>query len=111
MADYLLLFFAIVVFSCSSLCSKFASGYDFLSWGFILFYGASLIVLVLYAGLWQLVLKRFELSVAYSGKPLSMLLSMIWGVVLFQESITWNMALGAVVIVIGMRVVMSEHGK
>lgn len=111
LADYLLLYFSVGIYSCSSLCSKFASGYDFLSWGFILFYGGSIFVLMVYAFLWQLVLKRFDLSVAYSGKPVSMLLSMVWGIALFREAITWNMVVGAIVIVIGMRMVMSDHGK
>lgn len=111
LSDYLFLFFAIGIYSCCSLCNKFATGYDVLSWGFIFFYGCSIMILGIYAVLWQLVLKRFELSVAYSAKPLSTLLSMVWGVALFHETVTWNMVLGAAIILFGMRMVMSDHGK
>lgn len=107
---YILLGVSILIFSCSSLCSKLASGHPLLSWEFILFYGMSILALGVYAVLWQMVLKRLPLSVAYSGKPISMLLSMTYGVVLFGEALTWNMILGAVMILCGIRVVMTEHG-
>ena len=107
---YGLLLLAVVVYSCCSLCSKLASGYPFFSWEFILFYGLSILVLGVYAVLWQFVLKQFELSVAYSSKPISMLLSMIWGIVLFHESVSWNMLLGAAIIILGIRVVVKDEG-
>jgi drug/metabolite transporter (DMT)-like permease len=110
-SKYLLLYFALLVYSCCSICNKLAAGYPILSWGFILFYAMGIFVLGIYAVLWQIVLKQFELSVAYSNKPLTTLLSMIWGVALFGEPISWNMLVGAAIILIGIRVVVSEHGK
>lgn len=109
-ADYGLLYFAVAVYSVSSVCSKLASGNPLLSWKFILFYGASILILMVYAVLWQMVLKRFPLSTAYAIKPVTMLLSMVWGVVLFHEAVSWNMILGAAIILFGIRVVTS-HGK
>ena len=110
-ANYLLLYFALLVYSCCSIFNKISAGYELLSWGFIIFYGLGIVVLGVYAIFWQMVLKRFELSVAYANKPITTLLSMIWGVVLFQESVSWNMILGAAIILIGIRVVVTEHGK
>lgn len=110
-SKYALLYFALLVYSCCSLCNKFAAGYDILSWGFIFFYGLGIGVLGVYAVLWQMVLKRFDLSVAYSNKPLTTLMSMVWGIVIFHESITWNMVVGAAIILLGIRVAVSEHGK
>ena len=109
--NYCLLYFAIAIYSCCSICNKLSSGYPILSFQFIFFYGMSIAILGIYAVLWQIVLKKFDLSVAYANKPLTTLLSMIWGVVLFHEPVSWNMVLGAVVILIGIRVVVSEHGK
>ena len=108
---YFLLFFSVAIYSCCSLCNKFASQYDLLSWNFIFLYGCSIMILAVYAVLWQQVLKHFELSVAYAAKPFSTLLSMVWGVVLFQETVTWNMLLGAVIIMIGMQVVVRDHER
>lgn len=106
---YCLLFFAVGIYSCCSLCNKLAAAYPVLSWKFILLYGCSLFILAVYAVLWQFVLKHFDLSVAYSAKPLSTLLSMVWGVALFHESINWKMIVGAVIILIGMRLVVTDH--
>lgn len=110
MLTYGLLGVSILIFSCSSLCSKLASEFDIFSWNFILYYGMSILALGIYAVIWQMVLKRLPLSVAYSGKPISMLLSMTYGVILFHEPLTWNMILGAAVILFGIRMVMTEHG-
>lgn len=108
-SSYFLLFFAVAIYSCCSLCNKFASAYPVMSKEFILLYGTSLVILAIYAVLWQFVLKRFELSVAYAAKPFSTILSMLWGVFLFDEPVSWNMIVGAVLIIIGMQVVVSDH--
>lgn len=109
--DYLFLYIAFAVFSTSSIFSKLAVGYPTFSIQFLFFYGLSLSVLAVYALLWQRVLKRFELSVAYANRPVVTLLGMLWGVVLFQERVTWNMILGALVIVAGMWMVVTERDK
>ena len=109
-SNYGLLLFSIVIYSCCSLCSKFASGYPFLSFDFLIFYGLSIFILGVYAVLWQLVLKKYELTVAYANKPISMLLSMVWGGLLFHETISWNMVLGAGIILLGIRMVVKDNG-
>lgn len=109
MGRYGLLAVAVVLYSCVSICSKLASGYPVLSWGFILRYGASIFLLMVYAVLWQQVLKRFALSVAYAAKPASTILTMAAGIVLFQEQIKWNMLLGAVLILLGIHLAVKEH--
>ncbi len=110
-SDYTLLAVAVFIFSCSSLCSKMASGYPIFTWEFVLFYGGSILVLMIYAVLWQMVLKRFPLSTAYASKPVTTLLSMIWGVVLFHEPVSWNMILGAAIILCGIRLAVTDHGE
>lgn len=111
LSQYGLILFALLFYSTSSLCIKFASGYPFLSMGFILFYGACILILAAYAFLWQIILKRVELSRAYAMKPLTMILSMIWGAVLFNEEITWNMIVGAVIILVGIRMVVTANAE
>jgi len=107
--DYLLLYAAIVIFSLSSIMSKLASGYSIMSVPFLFFYGMSIGFLLVYAFIWQKVLKRFELTVAYSNKPIVTLLGMVWGVVLFHEPLTWNMILGAAIILLGIWLVVASH--
>ncbi len=107
--DYLFLYAAFAIFSLNSIMSKLASGYPLLSLPFLFFYGASIGILLVYAVIWQKVLKRFELTVAYSNKPVVTLLEMVWGVVLFRDPLTWNMFLGAAIILLGIWLVAVSH--
>lgn len=108
--DYLLLYTSFIIFSASSIMNKLASRYTLFSFRFLLFYGLSLSVLLLYAFLWQKVLRRFDLAVAYANRSVVTLLGMAWGILLFHEALTWKMVLGAVIILFGVRIVGAEHG-
>ena len=109
--DYLLLYGAFLFFSCSGIMGKLASGYPTFSPGFLFFYGCELAILAVYAFIWQQVLKRFELITAYANRPVVTLLGMVWGVVLFHESIRWNMLPGAALIFWGIRLVVTDRGE
>ncbi len=107
--NYLFLYISFFIYSCISIFNKIASRYPLLSAKFLLFYALGLGVMVIYAFLWQKVLKRFELSVAYANRPVVTLLGMLWGVLLFHETISWNMVIGALVIVVGIWVVITSN--
>lgn len=107
--DYVLLYLAFLLFSAVSVMNKLASGYDFLSLSFFLFYGLGLLILMIYAVLWQRVLARFDLAVAYANRPVVTLLGVVWGILLFHETLTWNMVLGAGIILMGIRMAVSEY--
>ena len=92
---------AILMLSFGAVFSKFAGREEFLSFKFILFYGLLLFILFVYAIIWQQVLKNISLVVAYACKGLSVIYAMIWGKLIFKEKITWNMLLGAAVVLIG----------
>ena len=59
--DLLMLQIVFLIYSVSSLVAKFASGNDVMSFKFIMFYGLELVILGIYAILWQQVIKKFEL--------------------------------------------------
>lgn len=104
--DYLLLYAGIVIYSLSSVMSKAAALQTPFSWMFIIFYGAALFALALYAIFWQQILKRFSLITAYSNRPIVTILGMIWGAIFFHEKITALMILGTALIIIGIRLVV-----
>lgn len=108
---YGLLYGTFLLYSLGGICTKFAGQQVFLSLHFCLLYGGLLCLLFAYAILWQQVLKRFPLSVAYANKSVVLPLGMLWGWLFFEERITWNMLLGIVIIVIGVCVVVSDHGE
>lgn len=86
--------------------NKLAAGYEILSRQFCFFYGMGLFFLLVYAVLWQQILKCFTLTTAYANRSLVMILTMIWGVLLFKEQITLNMLIGAAIILFGVNLVV-----
>lgn len=75
--------------------------------------GLVVLLLGIYAILWQQVIKKFELSVAYANKAVTLFWALIWGIVLFHEELTWGKVVGILVVMIGIYVLNSEkeHGK
>ena len=96
---------AVVLYSCSGIAGKFASRFPFLSFGFIACYGLEILALGIYAIVWQQIIKRTELSVAYTNKAMSIFWSMLWSFLIFKEKITWNNLLGVVIIFMGILMV------
>ena len=99
--DILFLQFVVVVFTVSSIVAKFASGQEVMTFGFFLFYGLEVAVLGIYAILWQQVIKKFDLSIAYANKAMGILWSMIWAVLLFHNEITLQNIAGVALVVAG----------
>lgn len=108
--DILFLQAIIAVYTLSGVAAKFASGHGFLSPGFILFYGVEIAILGLYALLWQQVIKRFDLSVAYANRSMTLLWSLVWAVVFFHEGIQIQNVIGVVIAVTG-AVIVNLDGK
>ena len=102
---------AVIVYTMAGVCSKLAGGYDFLAPGFILFYVAQIGVLGIYAILWQQIIKRVDLSVAYVNRSLAILWSMIWAVLFFGEGITVKNVIGVVLVLAGTILVNLEANE
>lgn len=91
----------LLLFSTSGIFSKLASGYSFMSAGFIICYGGMVCVLGVYAIGWQQIIKRLPLTTAYANRAVTVVWGIVWGTVLFGESVTWQKVLGAVVVLFG----------
>lgn len=98
----------IVIYTTTGIFAKKASSYDVLSKEFILYYGLEIFILGIYAILWQQIIKKFQLSVAYVNRAVALLWSLLWSVIFFKETITLNNILGAAIIIIGIAVVNSD---
>lgn len=105
---YLLLHIILFGFSLSSVCSKVAAKQEFLSFKFILFYGLVLFILFVYAIAWQQVLKRLPLVTAYANKAVTVIWGLVFGLVFFQEKITVQKVIGAVIIILGVYLIVSD---
>ena len=104
----ILLHAGLLVSSLSGVCSKKAALSQAFSMDFFFWYGLVLVSMFVYAVLWQQILKRMDLTTAYANKPVGLVWGMIWGVLLFKETISWRMILGAAVIFVGIFLVVTS---
>lgn len=98
---YLLLHILLLVFSFSGVCSKLAAGEKFMSFRFILLYGTVILLLGIYAVVWQQIIKNMPLTVAYANKAVTVFWGMVWGLLIFKEKITFGKAAGALLVIAG----------
>lgn len=104
--DYLFLHIVLLIYSLTSVLSKFAA--DKKGIQFLIMYGGVLACLAIYAVLWQFVLKKFNLTVAFANKAIVVIWGILWGSLFFKETVTWNKLLGAVIIMGGILIVVGE---
>ena len=98
-----------MLYACVSILTKYASQQEFMSWNYMVGLIGAVGVMGLYAVLWQQVLKRIELSLAYMFKGTSIVFVMLLAYVLFGEQITWNNIVGATLIIVG--IVLYAHNS
>lgn len=103
---YIYLHFLLFLLSFCGVFSKLASQNEFMTIRFCLFYGLSILILGIYAILWQQILKKFALTTAFINKAITIVWGIIWGVVFFKEKITYTMIIGAVIVFIGVSLVV-----
>jgi len=101
-ANFLLYSFALVL-------AKFGGKYPLFSKTALIFYFSAIFLLAVYAVLWQNVLKKFPLNIAYPNKAVTIVLGIVWGSLFFGEVVRWNMILGAVVIFSGIVIMVKKE--
>ena len=101
----LILQLIVCLYSLSGIAGKFASRYPFLSFGFIMCYGIEIFILGIYAIVWQQILKKTDISIAYLNKASCIFWSLLWSAIVFKESISIQNVVGVVIIFLGIVVV------
>ena len=99
--------------SLSGVCSKMASRYtgNIFSLPFIFWFGLVFVIMFGYALIWQQILRKMPLTVAYANKPVTLIWGILWGYLIFDEKVTWNMVAGALIIFAGIYLVSSDNEK
>lgn len=105
---YIYLHALFFIYSLTAILGKLASNVTFMSLKFIFFYGSILLILFLYAILWQQIIKRMSLVTAYTNKAIVVVWGMLWGNLIFGERITLGMIIGTIIIFIGIYLVASD---
>ena len=98
----------VAIYTLSNVAAKGAAGYEMMSWGFVFFFGLEVAILGAYAILWQQIIKRFDLSIAYANRAMAILWSLVWAVVFFHEEITLNNVIGVVIVLAGTMLVNAD---
>lgn len=103
----------LVLYSLSGVCGKKAATYPFLSRVFIFLYCVMILLLLIYAACWQQIIKRLPLTLAYTNKAVTIIWGLVWGVLLFNETITLGKIFGALIVASGivLFIVSDETGK
>ncbi len=107
----LILQLTMLLYATTSIFSKNASRYPFLSLGFIVFYAGMIGVLALYALLWQQVIKHLPLTLAYANKAVNVIWGAVFGIAFFKEKLTAVQYAGLLVIMIGTVLYMRADRK
>ncbi|MCR4588197.1 MAG: transporter [Lachnospiraceae bacterium] len=100
--------FVVIIYTVSTVIAKFAAGAELFSFRFLLFYGLEIFGLGVYAILWQQVIKRNPLSVAYANRAMTLFWSMIWAVVIFRDRITVPNICGVLLVMAGTFLINTE---
>ena len=99
----------IIIYTFSGVFGKLATdGNAFMSRPFLLYIFLDLVVLGVYALLWQQALKRFDLHVAYANRAMATVWGLIWAYFIFGEAITVMNVLGTLLILAGTFLVNSD---
>ncbi|MBO5030917.1 MAG: EamA family transporter [Lachnospiraceae bacterium] len=98
----------IMIYTISSVMSKEASASKGDAVRFLFFFGMEFVILGIYAVLWQQMIKRFELSVAYANRSMAVVWSMVWAVIFFHDTITIKNAVGVLLVVTGTVIINTD---
>ena len=107
---YVILHLILFISSLGGICSKTAAGKPFLSFDFCFYYGLTLFILIVYALVWQQILKSVPLNIAYVNKSVTLIWGMIWGTIVFKEQITLTNIIGAAAVIAGV-LIMTTGGE
>ncbi len=90
-----------LIYACTYICMKKASGFEFLSSGYVLWTVGAVAIIGIYALLWQQILTKTPLSTAYMFKGTSLIFVLLLSALLFGEGITMKNIIGSAIIVSG----------
>lgn len=100
----------LIIYSISGILSKSAANVQFLSLEFCLYYTGIIAILGVYAVVWQQIIKRLPLTVAFANKAVTVVWGIIWGIIFFNEVVTIGQLMGAGVIIAGIVLYSTDKG-
>ena len=91
----------VFLYSVSELVMKLASAQPFLSFKWCALYALVIFILGVYAVIWQQILKKLPLNLAYANKSLTLVWGTLLGALVFDEAVTASKVIGAAIVLLG----------
>lgn len=111
LAIFIALHIILAIYSISGILSKMAAKTTFLNLDFCLYYLGIILILGIYAIVWQQIIKELPLTVAFANKAVTVLWGIIWGIIIFDETISPVQTVGAILIIIGIVLYSIDSGE
>lgn len=105
---FILMHAGFLVYAFYAVLGKIAAAKEIFSPAFIGIYCAVFLILVIYAIIWQQVLKKIPLIIATANKTITIVWGILFGRLFFGEKITPNMIIGGAIILAGILVLSIE---
>ena len=106
---FAVLHFILLLYSFVGVFMKLAFQNEMFSLKFFLFAGLAVLFLGIYAIVWQQVLKKMPLTVAFTNKAICIVWGMLWGALFLGDQITWYKILGSLIVFPGVVLVVSSN--
>lgn len=106
--SYVLLHIILLIYSFGGYFSKTAASEQFLSLKWIFLYGMLIFTLGIYAVGWQQVLKKIPLNIAFVNKSVTIIWSMILGIVFFGEHLRLLNIVGGAMVISGVLLIVTD---
>lgn len=110
-AILVILHISLVIYSIGGILSKMAAKTQFLGLDFCLYYCGILLILVVYAVVWQQIIKELPLTVVFANKAIIVIWGIIWGIAIFGETVNPLQMTGALLIIIGIIIYSIDIGE
>ncbi len=101
----------LAIYSVSGILSKMAANTDFLGLDFCAYYIGIIVILGSYAVVWQQIIKELPLTVAFANKAVTVLWGVVWGIMVFDETIAPIQTAGILMIIIGIILYSIDTGE
>lgn len=108
---YIILHLILLLNSLGGIFSKTAATKELMSLEFCFNYGMVILILGIYALLWQQVIKLLPLNVAYANKAVTIVWGLLWGALFFNESISVYNIIGSVIVLAGVILMVWDGEK
>ena len=105
---FILMHLGFLIYAFYAVLGKVASTKQIFSPAFIVIYCAVFLILMIYAVIWQQVLKKIPLIIATANKTITIEWGILFGRIFFGEKITLNMIIGGAVILAGILILSFE---